>query len=160
MGEGSPRNSMLRWMRRLDTLMMRMMMRMKRMMMGMVKRAHLMPELPWPHEDFARSSSNMLFHTARLTEDDDSDMVITDSDHDGNDGGNEGEITFCMELLTWVEAIGGEVGHIRQQGELWQPGHLQGCDEDCDDTNDVDEEYDDTNGVGNKSQRTKSQMII
>lgn len=30
-----------------------------------------------------------------------------------------------MELLTWVEAIGGEVGHIRQQGELWQPGHLK-----------------------------------
>ena len=30
---------------------------------------HLIPALPWPQEDFARSSSNMLFHTARLTED-------------------------------------------------------------------------------------------
>ena len=28
---------------------------------------HLMPALPWPQEDLARSSSNMLFHTARLT---------------------------------------------------------------------------------------------
>ena len=37
--------------------------------MTKMKRANLMPELPWPHEDFARSSSNMLFHTARLTED-------------------------------------------------------------------------------------------
>ena len=85
MGEGSPRNSTLRWMRRLDTLMM-IRMGMKVMMKMKMKRANLMPELPWPHEDFARSSSNMLFHTARLTEDDDSDMVITDSDHDGNDG--------------------------------------------------------------------------
>ena len=41
----------------------------KRIMMTKMKRANLMPELPWPHEDFARSSSNMLFHTARLTED-------------------------------------------------------------------------------------------
>ena len=31
--------------------------------------SHLIPALPWPQEDFARSSSNMLFHTARLTED-------------------------------------------------------------------------------------------
>ena len=31
--------------------------------------SHLIPALPWPQEDLARSSSNMLFHTARLTED-------------------------------------------------------------------------------------------
>ena len=31
--------------------------------------SHLIPALPWPQDDFARSSSNMLFHTARLTED-------------------------------------------------------------------------------------------
>ena len=30
--------------------------------------SHLIPALPWPQEDLARSSSNMLFHTARLTE--------------------------------------------------------------------------------------------
>ena len=63
-----PQNSTLRWMRRLDTFMKMMMTMMMTMMMMMT---HLMPALPWPHEDFARSSSNMLFQTARLTDGDD-----------------------------------------------------------------------------------------
>ena len=70
-----PQNSTLRWMRKLDTLMMTMVMTIRRMMI-----THLMPALPWPHEDFARSSSNILFQTAKLTEDD--------------------EHTLCMEFLT------------------------------------------------------------
>ena len=60
--------------------MMAMVMEIRRMLI-----THLMPALPWPHEDFARSSSNILFQTAKLTEDDD---------------GSDEEHTLCMEFLT------------------------------------------------------------
>ena len=36
--------------------------------------------------------------------------------------------TFCVELLTGVEAVGREVGHVWQQSKLWQTCHLGDVD--------------------------------
>ena len=36
--------------------------------------------------------------------------------------------TFCVELLTRVEAVWREVGHVWQQSKLWQTCHLVDVD--------------------------------
>ena len=36
--------------------------------------------------------------------------------------------TFCVELLTGVEAVRREVGHVWQQSKLWQTCHLGDVD--------------------------------
>ena len=36
--------------------------------------------------------------------------------------------TFCVQLLTGVEAVRREVGHVWQQSKLWQTCHLVGVD--------------------------------
>ena len=66
---------------------------------------HLMPALPWPHEDFARSSSNMLFQTARLTADDNCDG---DGHDDHGDDVDDAETHFLHAAFDLDESSQGQ----------------------------------------------------
>ena len=66
---------------------------------------HLMPALPWPHEDFTRSSSNMLFQTARLTENGDDDG---EGDNDYWDDVDDAETHFLHAAFDLDESSQGQ----------------------------------------------------